>query len=335
MRAVKRHGGSRIPLPAPASLDLPLGEVIGRRRSQRAFADRPSPSTRWRRCSTRATASRGCSLRRTNDPRSRSGRSRPAERCTRSSSMPQSLRVDGLEPGLYHFDPLCPWLEVLRTSLAQTNWPRCRRTRRSPLRARARLHRRDLRADTVQVRSARLPVRSARGGPRGPERHPRCDRPRPGRGSPRRVLRPTNGRVSRSRRRERVDALRDRGRTGSPSDVDLRAQRVAVGPITGASTFLLLSRRALPAYVPAAARARDGRPLAHPGRDRCARRGVLAGSRARRPPSPRRAVAGAGCVVGRVRDLALALSALAVCRPLSSPALRSERRFSSEGSSRR
>ena len=41
LRAVKRYGGSRIPLPAPASLDQPLGEAIMRRRSRRVFANGP------------------------------------------------------------------------------------------------------------------------------------------------------------------------------------------------------------------------------------------------------------------------------------------------------
>jgi SagB-type dehydrogenase family enzyme len=87
VRAVKRHGGSRIPLPAPASLDQPLGEAIMRRRSRRVFADGPIA-----RDVLAALLQAGYGVTR--------------------------VWVDDLEPGLYHFDPLWPGLEVLRSSLA-------------------------------------------------------------------------------------------------------------------------------------------------------------------------------------------------------------------------
>jgi len=118
LRAVKRHGGSRIPLPAPASLDRPLGEVIRRRRSQRAFADRPiAPDV------LSALLESGYGVTRVLPPEDE----RPALSLRAVPSggalYPLELyagvvRVDELEPGLYHFDPLCSGLEVLRSSLA-------------------------------------------------------------------------------------------------------------------------------------------------------------------------------------------------------------------------
>ena len=118
VRAVKRHGGSRIPLPAPASLDQPLGEAIMRRRSRRVFADGPIA-----RDVLAALLQAGYGVTRVLPPEDE----RPALplRAVPSGGALYPLelyagvvRVDDLEPGLYHFDPLWPGLEVLRSSLA-------------------------------------------------------------------------------------------------------------------------------------------------------------------------------------------------------------------------
>lgn len=118
LRAVKRYGGSRIPLPGPASLDAPLGEAIRRRRSQRAFADLPIALD-----ALTALLEAGYGVTRVLSPEGE----RPALSLRAVPSggalYPLELyagvvRVDELEPGLYHFDPLWPGLEVLRSGLA-------------------------------------------------------------------------------------------------------------------------------------------------------------------------------------------------------------------------
>ncbi len=114
IRAVKRYGRERIPLPAPVSLDPPLGEVITRRRSTRDFAGDSIPAD-----VLAALLHAGYGV--TGELESEGGR--PA---LRLRSVPSGgalyplelyaavLRVDELEPGLYHLDPLSQDLEVLR-----------------------------------------------------------------------------------------------------------------------------------------------------------------------------------------------------------------------------
>jgi SagB-type dehydrogenase family enzyme len=116
-RAVRRHGGARIALPAPASLDQRLGEVIARRRSQRAFADEPVATD-----VLSAALHAGYGV--TGDLESGDDRPALALRAAPSAGAlyplelyAAVLHVDELPPGLYHFDPLSPGLEVVRSGL--------------------------------------------------------------------------------------------------------------------------------------------------------------------------------------------------------------------------
>jgi SagB-type dehydrogenase family enzyme len=116
-RAVKRHGGSRIALPEPASLDLSLGEAITQRRSMRDFDSGPIALD-----ALAALLHAGYGVTRVLSP----GDDRPplSQRAVPSGGAlyplelyAAALRVGELEPGLYHFDPLSPGLEVLRFGL--------------------------------------------------------------------------------------------------------------------------------------------------------------------------------------------------------------------------
>ena len=114
IRAAKRYGTDRIPLPAPASLGPPLGDVITRRRSNREFDSESIPAD-----VLAALLHAGYGV----TGEFESERDRPA---LRLRSVPSggalyplelyvaALRVAELEPDLYHFDPLSPGLEVLR-----------------------------------------------------------------------------------------------------------------------------------------------------------------------------------------------------------------------------
>ena len=118
IRAVKRHGSSGIRLPTPASLDRPLGEVIVRRRSQRTFDQGPIALD-----ALAALLRAGYGVTAMLDPQG----DRPALplRAVPSGGALYPLevyagvlRVAGIEPGLYHFDPLSVSLERLRDGLA-------------------------------------------------------------------------------------------------------------------------------------------------------------------------------------------------------------------------
>jgi SagB-type dehydrogenase family enzyme len=120
-RAVKRYGGSTIALPEPASLDLPLGETITQRRSKRDFDGRPVALD-----ALAALLHAGYGVTRVLPPEDH----RPAlsQRAVPSGGAlyplelyAAAVRVDELKPGLYHFDPLRPGLEVLRSGLAAEN----------------------------------------------------------------------------------------------------------------------------------------------------------------------------------------------------------------------
>jgi SagB-type dehydrogenase family enzyme len=118
IRAVKRHGSGRVLLPTPASLDAPFGDVIARRRSTRDFACEPmSPDV------LAALLDAGYGV--TGALESEAGgpvlrlRSVPSGGALYPLELYAAvLRVGGLEPGLYHFDPLSPGLEVIRLGLA-------------------------------------------------------------------------------------------------------------------------------------------------------------------------------------------------------------------------
>jgi SagB-type dehydrogenase family enzyme len=117
IRAVKRHGGRRIPVPAPAPLDRPLGEVIARRRSQRAFAPRPIAAGALAALLNAGYGVTGVAESQDDRP-ALSFRSVPSGGALYPLELYAAvLRVGGLDPGVYHFDPLSPGLEVMRPAL--------------------------------------------------------------------------------------------------------------------------------------------------------------------------------------------------------------------------
>jgi SagB-type dehydrogenase family enzyme len=117
MRAVKRHSGSRVALPVAASLDRPLGEVIAQRRSRRDFDRRPIASDALA-ALLQAGYGVTCVLDSEGDRPARRLRAVPSGGALYPLELYAAvLRVDELEPGLYHFDPLRPGLEVLRSGL--------------------------------------------------------------------------------------------------------------------------------------------------------------------------------------------------------------------------
>jgi len=118
IRAVKRHGRTTIPFPAPALLDQPLGEVIERRRSHRAFAAEPVAAPAL-------AALLGAGYGVTGALESADDRPPIPLRAIPSAGAlyplelyPAVLRVSDLEPGLYHFDPLAQGLEIIQPDLA-------------------------------------------------------------------------------------------------------------------------------------------------------------------------------------------------------------------------
>ena len=117
IRAVKRHGGTAIPLPAPASLDRPLGEAISQRRSHRAFADEPLAAESLAALLYAGYGVTGA-LESQGDRPVLPLRSAPSGGALYPLELYAAvLRVRGLEPGLYHFDPLSPCLEVVRSGV--------------------------------------------------------------------------------------------------------------------------------------------------------------------------------------------------------------------------
>jgi len=116
-RSVKRYGVAPIPFPAPRPLERPLGEVMQNRRSKRAFAPAAVGFTEL------ATLLSACyGVTGALEP----GDARPALalRAVPSAGAlyplelyTAAVRVRELEPGLYHFDPLAPGLELLRAGL--------------------------------------------------------------------------------------------------------------------------------------------------------------------------------------------------------------------------
>ncbi|HZO61751.1 MAG TPA: SagB/ThcOx family dehydrogenase [Gaiellaceae bacterium] len=118
-RAVKRHGRPRVALPPPAELSPPLGEVITSRRSERAFDRRPIPGA-----ALAALLHAGYGVTGLLPPED----DRPALplRAVPSGGAlyplelyPAVLRVGNVKRGLYHFDPLSPGLELLRSGLRE------------------------------------------------------------------------------------------------------------------------------------------------------------------------------------------------------------------------
>ena len=117
LRAVKRHAGARIPLPQPAPLRQPLGDVIVGRRSQRAFDCAPVALD-----VLAALLHAGYGVTGTVSAQG-DGPALPLRAVPSGGALyplelyAAVLQVDELAPGLYHFDPLLPGLELVRTSV--------------------------------------------------------------------------------------------------------------------------------------------------------------------------------------------------------------------------
>jgi SagB-type dehydrogenase family enzyme len=117
MRAVKRQGVARVLLPAPAPLDLPLGDVLARRRSQRAFGTDPVALEALAALLHAAYGVTG-SLAADGVQPELSLRAVPSGGALYPLELYAAvLRIGGLEPGLYHFDPPHRGLEALRPRL--------------------------------------------------------------------------------------------------------------------------------------------------------------------------------------------------------------------------
>jgi SagB-type dehydrogenase family enzyme len=121
IRAVKRHGGDRVILPAPAPLDRPLGEVIAGRRSQREFACGPIAADVLAALLQAGYGITG-SLEPDGDRPVIPLRAAPSGGALYPLELYAALlRVDDLEQALYHFDPLRSGLEVVRTGVTATD----------------------------------------------------------------------------------------------------------------------------------------------------------------------------------------------------------------------
>jgi SagB-type dehydrogenase family enzyme len=117
LRSVKRLGGMVVPLPPAAALETALSEAVERRRSRRTFGAGSIGAD-----SLAAMAHAGYGVTHTLE-------SGPAAPVVPLRSVPSGgalyplelflavLRVDGLEPALYHFDPLAPGLERVRAGI--------------------------------------------------------------------------------------------------------------------------------------------------------------------------------------------------------------------------
>ena len=116
-RAVKRRGSTAAALPPPRRPQLELWDAIGARRSHRTFADEPVAGDEL---SALLQAGYGVTgaLESPDGVRALPLRAVPSGGALYPLELyVGALRVEGLEAGLYHFDPLRPGLEVLRTGL--------------------------------------------------------------------------------------------------------------------------------------------------------------------------------------------------------------------------
>jgi len=116
-RAVKRHGGELVRLSSPDRPDIGLWEAIDERASAREFGP---GSLRSGQLASLLRAGYGV----THALDSPDGAHTLPLRAVPSGGAlyplelyVAALRVDGLEPGLYHFDPLRAWLETIRTGI--------------------------------------------------------------------------------------------------------------------------------------------------------------------------------------------------------------------------
>jgi SagB-type dehydrogenase family enzyme len=118
-RAVRRHGGVKIPIATPASLAPALGDVIACRRSRRDFGCEPVATDVLAALLDAGYGVTGA-LESPDDHPPASVRAVPSGGALYPMELYAAvLRVDGLEPGLYHFDPLSPCLEVVQPGLTE------------------------------------------------------------------------------------------------------------------------------------------------------------------------------------------------------------------------
>ena len=118
-RAVRRHrgAGAGIPVPTPASLTPALGDVIAGRRSRRDFGSEPVAADMLAALLHAGYGVTG-ELESQDDHPPLSVRAVPSGGALYPLELYAAVqRVDGLGPGLYHFDPLSPCLEVLKPGL--------------------------------------------------------------------------------------------------------------------------------------------------------------------------------------------------------------------------
>jgi len=117
-RAVKRYGLRTVALPSPRKASLPLCDAIEARRSQRAFDAAPLGGDELSALLLSAYGVTGA-LESPAGVQALPLRAVPSGGALYPLELyVAALRVDTLDPGLYHFDPLRPALEVLRAELA-------------------------------------------------------------------------------------------------------------------------------------------------------------------------------------------------------------------------
>lgn len=117
-RAVKRLGGTLAELPPPRRPAVSLWDAIGERRSRRAFSTAALAAAEL---SALLQAGYGVTqvLESPEGMRTLPLRAVPSGGALYPlEAFAAVLRVDGIDPGLYHFDPLRPGLEVVRAGLA-------------------------------------------------------------------------------------------------------------------------------------------------------------------------------------------------------------------------
>ena len=118
-RAVRRHGGVKIPIATPASLAPALGDVITCRRSRRDFGREPIAADVLAALLDAGYGVTGALESRDDGPPV-SVRAVPSGGALYPLELYAAvLRVDGLEAGLYHFDPVSPCLEVVQPGLTE------------------------------------------------------------------------------------------------------------------------------------------------------------------------------------------------------------------------
>ena len=201
-RAVRRLPVPRRTLPAPRRPDAPLCQVLVERRSCRRFSDAPLSGHDLAGLLesaygvTHALEEHALPLRAVPS----GGALYPLELYV------AALRIEGLEPGLYHFDPLAPALAVVHDSLGADDVPRSRPTRRSspgapPCCSSQRVRRTRFKYGVRGIRFALLEVGHV-------AQNVLLTATAFGLGAvPLGVLRPADRRVPRARRRQRIDAL--------------------------------------------------------------------------------------------------------------------------------